>query len=108
MKKLLVTVTAIAALVSFSAYAQDSTTSDGASETTNAQDAKEMMWEGPIAETFYSDVTARTMRPESEWATGWAALTDEQRAKVKADCTANTAQPRDEGVTRACVWAGNQ
>ena len=108
MKKMFVTVTAIAALVGFSAYAQDTTAGDTASETTNAKDAQQMMWDGPIADTFYSDVTARTMRPESEWSTRWTALTDEQRAKVKADCTANTAEPRDEGVTRACAWAGNQ
>lgn len=106
MKKVLVTAAAIAALVSFSAHAQDGS-GGSAGETTNAQDAKQMMWEGPVADTFYSDVTARTLRPDTEWSKGWSGLTDEQRAKVKADCSANNAEPRDEGDTRVCAWAGN-
>jgi Spy/CpxP family protein refolding chaperone len=105
MRKVLITAVALAACVSFSAYAQDSSTDTGS--TTNAQDAKEMMWEGPVADTFYSDTSARTLRPDSEWSKGWSSLTDEQRAKVKSDCSANTAQPRDEGDTRVCEWAGN-
>ena len=98
-------VAAAATLISFSAFAQ---ASGDASETTNATDAaQQMQWEPAVSDAFYSDAKARTLRPEAEWTKNWSGLTDEQRAKVKADCTTNTATARDEGDTRVCKWAGN-
>lgn len=98
-------IAAAATLVGFSAFAQTSSDSNPA-ETTNATDQALQMDE-PTANVFYSDVKARTLRPEAEWATNWSGLDDEQRAKLKADCTANTTTVRDEGDTRVCRWAGN-
>ncbi len=50
---------------------------------------------------------ARTLGPEAEWSKNWAGLTDEQRAKMKSDCSTNGATARGEGDTRVCEWAGN-
>ena len=103
----IVSFAAAVAFVGSSAFAQTAA-GDTASETTNAADqAQQMQWEEPVANVFYSDVKARTLRPEAEWTKNWSGLTDEQRAKVQADCAADTATPRDEGDTRVCDWAGN-
>nr|WP_298104640.1 hypothetical protein [uncultured Shinella sp.] len=101
------TITAAATLIGFSAFAQ--TSSEGtASDTTNAADQAQMMqMDEATGNVFYSDMKARTLRPEAEWAKNWSGLTDEQRAKMKADCSENGATPRDEGDTRVCEWAGN-
>ncbi|MCR6502550.1 hypothetical protein MUO32_26335 [Shinella sp. CPCC 101442] len=100
----LATITAAATLVSFTAFAQDS--SSNAGSTTNAMD-QAMQMDEPTANVFYSDAKARTFRPEAEWSKNWAGLKDEQRAKMKADCSTNGATPRSEGDTRICDWAGN-
>ncbi|WP_421579769.1 hypothetical protein [Shinella sp. M31] len=102
----LTTLAAVATLVSFSAFAQ--TSGDTASETTNAADQAQMMqMDEATGNVFYSDMKARTLRPETEWAKNWAGLTDEQRAKMKSDCSTNGASARSEGDTRVCEWAGN-
>lgn len=102
----LTTIATVATLVSFSAFAQ--TSSDTASETTNAADQAQMMqMDEATGNVFYSDMKARTLRPEAEWAKNWAGLTDEQRAKMKSDCSTNGATARSEGDTRVCEWAGN-
>lgn len=104
----LATVAAAATLISFSAFAQDASATGGTAGTTNATDqAQQMQMDEATGNVFYSDMKARTMRPEAEWAKNWSGLTDEQRAKMKSDCTANAATARDEGDTRVCDWAGN-
>ena len=100
------TIAAVATLVSFSAFAQ--TSSGDAADTTNAADQAQMMqMDEATGNVFYSDVKARTLRPEAEWSKNWAGLTDEQRAKMKSDCSTNGATARSEGDTRVCEWAGN-
>lgn len=102
----LTTLAAAATLVSFSAFAQ--TSGNTASETTNAADQAQMMqMDEATGSVFYSDMKTRTLRPEAEWAKNWAGLTDEQRAKIKSDCSTNGATARSEGDTRVCEWAGN-
>jgi len=98
-------IAAAATLVSFSAFAQTSS-DDSPSQTTNATD-QALQMDQPTADVFYSDVNARTLRPEAEWATNWSGLNDEQRAKLRADCAGNTNTVRSEGDTRVCAWAGN-
>lgn len=101
----LTAIAAAATLISFSAFAQTST--GDASETTNAGDQAQMQMDEATANVFYSDVKARTLRPEAEWSKNWAGLNDEQRAKMKSDCSTNGATARSEGDTRVCAWAGN-
>jgi hypothetical protein len=43
-------------------------------------------WKGAIADTFYTDSTAGTLRTEAEIRAGWAGLSAEQQAQVRADC----------------------
>nr|WP_298098604.1 hypothetical protein [uncultured Shinella sp.] len=101
----LTTIAVAATLVSFSAFAQ--TSSGDAAATTNAGDQAQMQMDEATGNVFYSDMKARTLRPEAEWAKNWAGLTDEQRAKMKSDCSTNGATARSEGDTRVCEWAGN-
>jgi len=101
----LTTIAAAATLISFSAFAQ--TGSGDAADTTNAGDQAQMQMDEATANVFYSDVKARTFRPEAEWSKNWAGLNDEQRAKMKSDCSTNGATARSEGDTRVCEWAGN-
>ena len=104
LQKLLATAAFTLAL-SLSAVAQDSTTSASdnagnpsssttgaeAGDTTGAMDPMPPAWNGAIADTFYSDVTARAMREEADMATRWGALTADQQAQVKSDCTSMSA-----------------
>ena len=103
----LTTIAAAATLIAFSAFAQDSTSGDAAGTTNATDQAEQMQMDEATGNVFYSDMKARTMRPEAEWTKNWSGLSDEQRAKVKSDCTANAATTRDEGDTRVCTWAGN-
>jgi hypothetical protein len=98
------TIAAAATLIGFSAFAQ--TSSGDAAGTTNAGDQAQMQMDDATANVFYSDMKARTMRPETEWSKNWAGLSDEQRAKMKSDCSTNGATARSEGDTRVCEWAG--
>lgn len=103
----LAAIAAAATLVSFTAFAQTSS-GETASDTTNAADQTQMMqMDEATGNVFYSDMKARTLRPEAEWAKNWAGLSDEQRAKMKSDCSTNGATARSEGDTRVCEWAGN-
>ena len=114
LQKLLATAAFTLAL-SLSAVAQDASSSGAnnpggegdTSSTTGASDPMPPGWEGPIADVFYSDVTARTMREQDDMATRWAALTADQQAQVKSDCTSMSANG-DASVMRACEWAGQQ
>ncbi|MCR6502828.1 hypothetical protein MUO32_27765 [Shinella sp. CPCC 101442] len=101
----LATIAAAATLLSISALAQ--TNSGDAAETTNAGDQAQMQMDEATGNVFYSDMKARTLRPEAEWSKNWAGLKDEQRAKMKSDCSTNGAMNRSEGDTRVCDWAGN-
>lgn len=101
----LATIAAAATLIGFSAFAQ--TSSDTPSDTTNAGDQTQMQMDEATGNVFYSDIKARTLRPEAEWSKNWAGLSDEQRAKMKSDCSTNGATARSEGDTRVCAWAGN-
>lgn len=101
-----ITIAAAATLIGFSAFAQTSS-GETASDTTNAADQAQMQMDEATANVFYSDMKARTLRPEAEWSKNWAGLSDEQRAKMKSDCSTNGATARSEGDTRVCEWAGN-
>ena len=113
LQKLLATAAFTLAL-SLSAVAQDASSSGAnnpggegdTSSTTGASDPMPPGWEGPIADVFYSDVTARTMREQDDMATSWAALTADQQAQVKTSWTGMTANA-DTFVMRACEGAGN-
>ncbi|WP_313527578.1 hypothetical protein [Shinella sp.] len=101
------TIAATATLIGFSAFAQTSS-GEATSDTTNAGDQAQMMqMDEATGNVFYSDMKARTLRPEAEWSKNWAGLNDEQRAKMKSDCSTNGATARSEGDTRVCEWAGN-
>ncbi|MCR6502038.1 hypothetical protein MUO32_23700 [Shinella sp. CPCC 101442] len=102
----LATIAAAATLISFSAFAQTSS-GESTSSTTNAGDQALMQMDEATGNVFYSDMKARTLRPEAEWSKNWAGLNDEQRSKMKADCSTNGATNRSEGDTRVCDWAGN-
>ena len=117
----LLAASAFTLMLSLSAVAQDSTTSGSdnagnpsssttgaeAGDTTGATDPMPSTWNGAIADTFYSDVNARTMREEADMTTRWGALTADQQAQVKSDCTGMSANG-DVSVKRACEWAGQQ
>jgi Spy/CpxP family protein refolding chaperone len=129
----LTTIAAAAMLVSFTAFAQDNTdggnpdsaTSDngtstsgntdptggstkldnGSNSTSSAEDNHQMEWDANVGETFYSDMKARTLRPEAEWSANWTKLTDDQRANIKKDCEAASQTNRDEAETQICTFA---
>jgi predicted Fe-S protein YdhL (DUF1289 family) len=61
-------------------------------------------WEGPIADAFFDDVDAGTLRTDDELRSNWQNLTDEQQAQVRAHClTVDTAAaaPADTDTTAA-------
>ena len=109
----LIATAAFTLALSLSAVAQDNNANgadnagDDSSETTGAADPMMQGWEGPIADTFYSDTTARTLREEADMTTRWGALSADQQSQVKSDCASMSANA-DDSVKRACEWAGQQ
>lgn len=109
----LIATAALTLALSLPAIAQDNNATgagnagDDSSETTGATDPMPQGWEGPIADTFYSDMSARTLREEADMATRWTALSAGQQAQVKSDCAGMSANA-DDSVKRACEWAGQQ
>lgn len=119
----LTTIAAAAMLVSFTAFAQDTGTGgtnsggttdesggpasldSGSNSTSSEQDNHQMKWEGATGEAFFSDMKARTLRPEAEWSANWTKLTDDQRASIKKDCEAASQTNRDEAETQICTFA---
>ncbi|QRI64810.1 hypothetical protein JQ506_07405 [Shinella sp. PSBB067] len=111
----LATVTAAAALISFSAYAQtqsgDTNNTQGGEADHSAvnQEAGDMhqVWSGASGDVFFSDTSTRKMRSEAEWPDRWSKLSDDQRAEIKRNCDAASQTNRDEAETGAiCTFVG--
>lgn len=64
-------------------------------------------WAGAIGDTFYSDSAAGTMRTQEEITAGWAKLTPEQQAQVKADCAKMPSDSSDANMKNICDWSKN-
>ena len=82
-------ITALTLSLTGAALAQtqtDGSATSGASPGEAIEDQMPAGWTGPIADTFYTDSTAGTLRTEDEIRTGWATLSAEQQTQVKADC----------------------
>ena len=85
-------ITALTLSLTGAALAQtDGSATSGSSPGEAIEDQMPAGWKGPIADTFYTDSTAGTMRTEEEIRTGWATLSAEQQAQVKTDCAATLA-----------------
>lgn len=98
----LATVTAAAVLMSISAYAQTEGGGEADHSAVNqgAGDSHQV-WSGATGEVFFSDMSARTVRPEAEWSDRWTKLSDDQRAEVKRHCEAASQTNKDEAETGA-------
>ena len=70
------------------ALAQTSTTGTDTSSgaATGATTTLPTGWEGDIANAFFSDPTAGTLKSDEEIKTGFEGLSAEQQAQVKTDC----------------------
>ena len=62
-------------------------------------------WNGPVADAFFVDTTAGTLRPEAEIRTNFAALTAEQQAAVRLDCEGE--MELSEAAQQACNFIKN-
>lgn len=54
-------------------------------------------WAGPIGEAFFADEGMATLRPEAELSRNWDALPEEDKAQVRRDCAAMSADADDMG-----------
>ena len=108
----ILTATAVSVLLATGAFAQDSTSPDTGTAANNAEAEKAMLdsWKGPVGAAFFTDDTMTTMRAEADIATGWAALTAEQKAQAKADCdkTAADTDGNLSNVENICAWVKTQ
>lgn len=83
----MITAGALSVAMMGSAFAQTSNTTGSMAMPTT--------WAGAISDAFFSDSTTMTMRAETEVQQRFAALSDDQKATVRADCAKMKA---DSGV----------
>ncbi|RIK85169.1 MAG: hypothetical protein DCC69_11140 [Hyphomicrobiales bacterium] len=69
------------------AMAQTDPAQPGASPGVTASPQLPTGWEGPIADAFFADQQMGTLRSQEEVRSNWEALSDEQQAQVRSDCS---------------------
>ncbi|WP_353642929.1 hypothetical protein [Mesorhizobium sp. WSM2239] len=91
MKLLLATAFSVVLAISGAAYAQTQPDAGGTDNEPGGggSDASNYL-AGPNIHQFYTDESMATMRPEAEIRTTYEALTEADRASLKASCETNT------------------
>lgn len=90
---------AIALTFALSGAAAAQTGSMGVSGTGSDQGSLPAGWDGALADAFFTDPGAGTLRPGNEVRDNWATLTPEQQAEVRSYCS--TINPVGDGQAAA-------
>lgn len=81
----------------------------GTETTTGSANGEVMLptgWEGEIADAFFSDPDAGTLKPEAEITANWGNLSAEQQASVRSECETRTAATGTDTTTGTGTTAG--
>lgn len=96
-----VAVAAMAIGLASGAFAQSDSNSAGAGAGGKG-DSPMQLWEGPIGDAFFSDMTTGKLRPQADVHKRWAKLTKAQKNKVRDDCKNVGAQNPTGSMADAC------
>ena len=89
----LLAVTALSLTLGGYAFAQDANTDASASGGSPNESIESQIppgWDDNMRGVFFSDLETFTLRSQDEIRTGWASMSAEQQAMVRADCEAGS------------------